>query len=179
MDHLKVVSDVTHGKLQLYLNALSTVPLLASLRNAYRVSRIDIDIALSFYRARIYREQIAYCACAQIKIRAWLVKVYVCTYHPELEVRPLWSTMEPRAGLLLLLILLPAGHGNLVVDLTSLHSASANSTCNQPSCIPGEHQPDALVDGDITTWWQSQTGDQPVLLSLQTTQVSPPSLTQW
>ena len=78
--------------------------------------------------------------------------------------------MESAHCLLLLLALLPVANSNQVVDLTRQFSSSANSTCTVPSCNT-ENQPSAVLDGDIQTWWQSNTQDDPVLLSLTANQV--------
>ncbi len=53
-------------------------------------------------------------------------------------------------------------------EATALFDASANSTCGgaPPTiCSAGERSVEFALDGDPTTWWQSNDGDDPVSLT--------------
>ena len=71
------------------------------------------------------------------------------------------------------------------LDATQLFSLVTNSTCGGDpptlfesrsgefmNCSVGEHNASFAVDGDPNTWWQSQNGDDPVVLTFSLTEVT-------
>ena len=71
------------------------------------------------------------------------------------------------------------------LDVTQLFAFDANSTCGGDpptlfelrsgelqNCSLSEHESNFAVDGDPTTWWQSQNGKDPVALTFTLSEVS-------
>lgn len=71
------------------------------------------------------------------------------------------------------------------LDVTQLFAFDANSTCGGDpptlfelrsgelrNCSLSEHESNFAVDGDPTTWWQSQNGEDPVVLVFTLSEVS-------
>ena len=70
------------------------------------------------------------------------------------------------------------------LDVTRLFTMETNSTCGGDpptlfesrsgdlmNCSLSEHNPSFAVDGDPTTWWQSQNDNDPVALTFSLTEV--------
>lgn len=57
------------------------------------------------------------------------------------------------------------------LDLSDYLSASSNATCSNCSS-PAQSFPAAFLDGSLTTWWETEEGAQPVLVSLSSVVVS-------
>ena len=71
------------------------------------------------------------------------------------------------------------------LDVTQFFAFDANSTCGGDpptlfelrsgefqNCSLNEHESSFAVDGDQTTWWQSQNGEDPVALMFSLSEVS-------
>ena len=68
---------------------------------------------------------------------------------------------------LLLLLHTSAVSSSPMVELSMFFSVntSSGSNCSAPSC--SLHSPMKMLDSNLSTWWQSQDGEQPVLVELQ------------